>query len=165
MDSTIGGLRVFHTKMQFSSCWSARHRAWLASSGGSCKEQQSTRELSILAHSTLLARRRTRIPALLSVPGSTVKGSTYQVMGRGQGVMQISMVPFQLWALKGGIHCLPDTAPTPGCSPRPSQPPLTPNTACLHRPTSCWTSIPCFGGPRTGEQLPGDTQRAIRTIT
>lgn len=165
MDSTIGGLSVFHIKLKFSSHWSAQHRACLASSGGACKEEQSTHELSILIHSTLLARRRAHIPALLCVPGSTVKGSTHQVMGCSWGGMQITMVLFQLWTLKGGMHCLPDTASAPGHSPWPSQPPLMPNAAGLCKPGSCWTSIPCFRDRRTGEQHPGDTQRATRTIT
>lgn len=38
-------------------------------------------------------------------------------MGCGQEGTQITTVPFQLWALKGGIQCLPDTPPAPGHSP------------------------------------------------
>lgn len=150
---------MFHIKLQFSSHWSAQHPA---SRRRPHKEEQSTREFSILAHSTPPARRQACIPALLSVPGSTVKGSTHEVMGCGRGGMQITMVPFQLWALKGGIHCLLDTAP--GHSPRQWQPPHSPNAACLRRPGSCPTPIPCFRGTRTGEQHPGDTGRATRTI-
>lgn len=142
---------VFHIKLQFSSHWSAQHQACLASSGGACKEEQSTHELSILAHSTPLARRQAHVPALFSGPGSTVKGSTHQVMGCCRGGMQITMVPFQLWALKGGMHCLPDTALTPGHRPQPSWLPCMSNAALLHRPGSCWTLVPCFRGPRTGE--------------
>lgn len=81
------------------------------------QEKQSIHELSILAHSVPLARTQTHIPALLYVPGCTLKGSTQQVMGCGLEGMQITTVPFQLWALKGGIQCLPDTPPAPGHSP------------------------------------------------
>ena len=108
---------MFHIKLQFSSHWSAQQRVCLASSRRAHKEEQSTHELLILAHSTLLARRRECILALLSVPGFAVKGSTRQVIGCSRGGMQITMVPFQLWALKGGIRYLPDTTPAPSCSP------------------------------------------------
>lgn len=73
--------------------------------------KKSIHELLILAHSVPLARTQTHIPALLTVPGCALKGSTQQVMGCGQEGMQITTVPFQLWALKGGIQCLPDPAP------------------------------------------------------
>lgn len=136
---------MFHTKRQVLSHWSARHCARLASSRGACREEQSTHELLILACSTLLARRRARIPALSSVPGSTVKGSTHQVMGCGRGGMQITMVPFQLSALKGGIHCLPDPAPAPGHSPQPSQPCCTPTVAHHHRPGRAGHLYPASG--------------------
>lgn len=43
------------------------------------------------------ARTQTHIPALLTVPGHALKGSTQQVMGCSQEGMQITTVLFQLW--------------------------------------------------------------------
>lgn len=127
--------------------------------------KQSIHELLILAHSVPLARIQTHIPALLIVLGCTLKGSTQQVMGCGQEGMQITTVPFQLWALKGGIQCLPDTPPAPGHSPRLCCLLHRLNAAHPHRPGSCWTFIPCFRGTRAGQQYPGDTARSTRTTT
>lgn len=110
---------MFHIKLQFLSHWTAQHRACLTISWGVCVEGQSTRKLSILAHSSLPARTQAHIPVLLSVLASAVKGSTQQVMGCVWGGMQITKVPFQPRGLPERWHSLADQH----CSRSRPQPP------------------------------------------